>query len=178
MGLCQKWVDWILLCVESVDYNGEKVGHVVPGRGLKQEDMLSPYLFILCAEGLSSLIRKVEGKGDIKGTKICKNAPIITDLIFVDDCFLFFKAKESQAHAMKDILTIYEGASGQSINFQKSEFFCSRNVDNTTKNLISNILGVQQVLGTSKYQGVPSMVGRSRTSTFKFIKDKVWKRIN
>lgn len=75
---------------------------------------------------------------------------------------------------MKDILTIYESASGQSINFQKLEFCCSRNVDNMMKSLISNILSVQRVLGATKYLGVPSMVGRSRTSTFKFIKDKVW----
>jgi len=91
---------------------------------------------------------------------------------------LFFKEKESQAQAMKDILAIYESASGQSINFQKSEIFCSRNVETTLKNSISYILGVQQVLGTGKYLAAPSMVGRSRRATFKFIKGRVWKKIN
>nr|ABN08570.1 WW/Rsp5/WWP [Medicago truncatula] len=36
----------------------------------------------------------------------------------------------------------------------------------------------RQVLGTGKYLGVLSMVGRSKSSTFKFIKDRMWSKIN
>lgn len=182
MGFSQKWISWIMLCVETVDYsvilNGSMIGPVVPGRGLRQGDPLSPYLFILCAEGLSALIRKAEGRGDIHGIKICRNAPIVSHLLFADDCFLFFRAEESEAMIMKEILSTYENASGQSINLQKSEIFYSRNVLEPVENSITNILGVQQVLGTGKYLGLPSMVGRSRKSTFKFIKDRIWKKIN
>jgi len=46
------------------------------------------------------------------------------------------------------------------------------------RNGIANIMGVKQVLGTGKYLGVPSMVGRSKSGTFKFIKDRVWAKIN
>jgi len=38
---------------------------------------------------------------------------------------------------------------------------------------LSRILGVQIVLGTGKYLGLPSMIGRSKTSTFSFIKDRI-----
>jgi len=39
-------------------------------------------------------------------------------------------------------------------------------------------LGVQDVLGTGKYLGLPSMIGRNRTTIFSYIKDCVWHKIN
>jgi ribonuclease HI len=69
-------------------------------------------------------------------------------------------------------------ASGQAISLPKSEIFYSRNVSDALKNNITNILQVRAVLGTSKYLGMPSMIGRDRTATFAYIKDRVWQRIN
>ena len=62
MGFSDQWVKWIMMCVETVDYfvlvNGNVTSQIIPGRGLRQGDPLSPYLFIICAEGLYALIRK------------------------------------------------------------------------------------------------------------------------
>jgi hypothetical protein len=75
-----------MLCVSSVNYstlvNFEKVGPIYPGRGLKQGDPLSPYLFILVTEGLTSLIHKAVASGDIHGVEICKGAPTVSHLLF------------------------------------------------------------------------------------------------
>ena len=39
MGFNQRWIHWMRMCVESVDYsvlvNGEQVGPIIPGRGLR-----------------------------------------------------------------------------------------------------------------------------------------------
>jgi hypothetical protein len=182
MGFCTQWITWIMMCVETIDYsivvNNNTTEPITPSRGLRQGDPLSPYLFIICAEGLSSLMKQAEARGDIHGVKICRNAPIVSHLLFADDCFLFFRASNAEAEVMKNILATYEAASGQTINFQKSEIFCSRNVPGNIQTSISNLLGVNAVLGTGKYLGLPSMIGRSKKAVFSFIKDRVWKKIN
>jgi len=79
---------------------------------------------------------------------------------------------------MRAILSTYERAFDLTVNLQKSKIFCSRNVLTTYHNNIAIILVVQVVLGTGKYLGFPSMIGRSKKSTFSFIKDRIWKKNN
>jgi hypothetical protein len=47
-----------------------------------------------------------------------------------------------------------------------------------SKSNITDIAGVQVVLGTGKYLGLPSMIGRDRNATFAHIKGRVWQKIN
>jgi len=119
MGFDPKWIHWMSLRVESVDYyflvNGETVDPIIRCRGLRQGDPLSPYLFIICVEGLSSLISDADVQNNILGTS-GRGAPPVSHLLFADDCFLFFRAEEEQAQRMKNILLNYEAASGQSIS--------------------------------------------------------------
>jgi len=44
----------------SILINGQPVGNICPTRGIRQGDPLSPYLFILYAEALSSLLHHTE----------------------------------------------------------------------------------------------------------------------
>ena len=87
---------WIMMYVTSVRYyvlmNGSEVGPIIPKRGLCQGCPLSPYLFIICAEGLSALHRQAESSGLINGSKVCRGALSISHLLFADDSFLFFKS--------------------------------------------------------------------------------------
>lgn len=51
----------IMSCVTSVSFsviiNGYPTNSIISTRGIRQEDHISPYLFILCANVFSSLIR-------------------------------------------------------------------------------------------------------------------------
>ncbi|XP_074356116.1 uncharacterized protein LOC141695803 [Apium graveolens] len=181
MGFCGKWVSWIMMCVTTVSYefcfNGSYVGPIIPSRGLRQGDPLSPYLFLLCVEGLSDVLINAAAVGDIHGSQICHLAPIVTHLLFADDSFLFFRAKNEEASRIVALLKEYEYKSGQSVNLQKSGIFFSANVGHQKREELSAILGVHNDLRDSKYLGLPSLVGRSKKRVFSFVKEKVWKKI-
>lgn len=96
MGFCEKWIEWMMLCVKTVLYsiyfNGSEVGPIIPKHSLRQGDPLSPYLFLLCVDGLSNALEQESSSGGIHGCVISHSAPIIYHLLFADDFFLFFKA--------------------------------------------------------------------------------------
>lgn len=109
---------------------------------------------------------------------MCRRAPIISHLLFADDSFLFFRAKDGEAQALKNILTTYAEASGQQINLQKSEIYFSKNVSEQVRMSLINILEASESLGTGKYLGLPSMIGRSKKSIFNYIKERIWRKIS
>jgi hypothetical protein len=79
LGFDQRWINLIMSCVTTVNYrvwfNSDETDCFVPSRGLRQGDPLSPYLFLLCAEGLSSLLAHEEGVGGLQGVRMCRGAP-------------------------------------------------------------------------------------------------------
>lgn len=182
MGFSYKWIQWMMLCVTSVSYSicfqGSNIGPIIPKRGLRQGDPLSPYLFLLCVEGLSLSLKDAANRTTVSGCRICPQAPAITHLLFADDSFLFFKADADEANAIKEVLNRYETLSGQAVNYQKSAIFFSSNVRRDKQTEIKNILQVQRDLGSSKYLGLPSLIGKSKKTVFSYLKDKVWEKVN
>ena len=106
---------------------------VVPQRGLRQGCPLSPYLFIMCAEGLSALFRKAEEDGSLTGVQICPSAPKINHLFFADDSLVFMKVNAASALKLQEILSLYEDASGQMINKDKFAIMFSKGTSNLAK---------------------------------------------
>lgn len=87
-----------MACVSTVSYsflqNGNVFGKVLPQRGIRQGDPISPYLYILCAEGLAGMLNRFEEANLIHGCKVARGAPSISHLLFADDCYFFFKATQ------------------------------------------------------------------------------------
>lgn len=170
MGFGKKWIRWVMLCVTYVSYSisfqGSIIGPIKPTRGLRQGDSFSPYLFLLCVEGLSKALKLAASSGSIKGCKICNSAPAITHLLFADDSFLFFNASISEAEEVRRVLNEYEADYGQAVNYQKSAIFFSSNVRTDKQRDIKEKLGVIRDIGDCKYLGLPSLVGRSKKKVF------------
>ncbi|XP_074360939.1 uncharacterized protein LOC141701175 [Apium graveolens] len=98
-------LEWsfIEMMLESFLRNGEIFGEVVPQRGVRQEDPISPYLYILCVEGLSVMIRKHEECGLLHGCRlqIMHQLSLIYSLKMTATSFL---KKQSKKHILKSVL--------------------------------------------------------------------------
>lgn len=116
LGFCDRWISLIMECVTSlkfkVQFENDLLGPIVPCMGLGQRDPLLAYLFIICAEGVSSLLRKNELAGDLHGIKVARHAPIVSHLFFAYDSFLFRKANSNMAKCrhLKELLAHYKQA--------------------------------------------------------------------
>ena len=73
-------------------WNGEVTEKFVPGRGIRQGDPLSLYIFVLCIERLSHGITQAVVDGRWKPIRLVKNGIPLTHLFFVDDLLLFVEA--------------------------------------------------------------------------------------
>ncbi|XP_062014532.1 uncharacterized protein LOC133731088 [Rosa rugosa] len=167
-------------CVRTVSYsyivNGDPQGHVIPSRGLRQGNSISPYFFLLCAEALSKMILTAEEGNVIHGVKICPSAPSISHFLFTDDAFIFFKAEIDECYALKEIFEQYERASGQLISYQKSSVSFSKNVKRDKQNDLAAILEVLRVDKHDKYLGLPTEQSYSKTEAFNFLNERIRKR--
>ena len=79
LGFQERWVNLIMKCVSTVEYrvriNDEETESFKPTRGLRQGDPLSPYLFLLCTEGLTALLAHAEEIGNIFGSQGLQRGP-------------------------------------------------------------------------------------------------------
>ena len=102
---------------------------------------------------------------------------MITHLFFADDSLLFCKASSQECHQLVEILQLYEAASGQKVNTDKSSVFFSRNALEALKNEVLNVLGPMQNSWHGKYLGLPTIIGKSKIEVFAEIKERVGKKL-
>ena len=182
MGFDNKWIKLIMSCINSVSYsvliNGVAHECITPTRGLRQGDPLSPYMFLLCTEGLTALIVEAERRRKIIGISICRGSPTITHILFADDSVIYYKATEQESRELCEILQKYEEAAGQKINTEKSSVFFSKNTDEETRERVKETLGSMQNAQPGKYLRLPSMIGRSKNQIFNKVRERVGKKMS
>ncbi|XP_075644988.1 uncharacterized protein LOC142615977 [Castanea sativa] len=84
----------------------------------------------------------------------------------------FIEANSQECHKLVEILELYEAASGQKVNTNKSSVFFSHNTTPEIRMEVLDILGPMQDTRHSKYLGLPSVIGKSKIQVFAEIKEK------
>ncbi|GJY86836.1 RNA-directed DNA polymerase, eukaryota, reverse transcriptase zinc-binding domain protein [Tanacetum coccineum] len=132
-GFHSRMVGWIMQCVQTACFticiNGERHGYFKGGRGLRQVDLISPYLFTLVMEMLTLLLqRKIRNSDGFKYHHGCKELKII-NLCFADDLMIFCHGDIKSAGVINDAIKDFSAVSGLHLNMNKSSlFFGSLNI--------------------------------------------------
>lgn len=126
MGFREEWIRKILMCIGLISFgvliNGKPSEPFRPLRGLRQGDLLSLYLFLLCTEGLTSLLSTNVDSNLLTSVKICGRASSLSHLLFANDIVLFYKANMQENRHIIRLLELYEQAARKCIN--KTKNFC------------------------------------------------------
>lgn len=169
LGFDSTLTEWVLQCISTVSYSflidNEVKGEVNPQRGIRQGDPMSPYIFILCGEVLSSLSRKAQQEGLLPGVRVSNNSPRINHLLFADDTMFFTRANQKSCNSLLKILHDYETASGQKINPDKSSISFSARTPKNVQDQVKALLGISKEGGVGKYLGLPEHFGRKRVTS-------------
>lgn len=121
LGFPNRIITLIMQCVKTTSFsvliNGRPKWPIVPSRGLRQRDPLSPYVFLLYTEGLANLLNHVMLDKSLLGIRICRGAPTINHLLFVvcwwqpyflyDKCFDFKQRLEYFAWVCPSFKSVY-----------------------------------------------------------------------
>ncbi|GKU91868.1 hypothetical protein SLEP1_g5682 [Rubroshorea leprosula] len=130
LGFNAKWHSWIKECLRSASIsvliNGCPSRQFGMTKGLRHS--MSPFLFLIVAEGLNGLISEVVKQGLFEGVKIGNGELKLSHLQLADDTLIMGKATKENIWVVKCIMRCFELVLGLKINYAKSQLM-STNVE-------------------------------------------------
>lgn len=105
MNFPTKWIRWMEGCVTTASanvlVNGSPSGEFVLGRGIRQGDPLSPFLFLIAAEGLNLIINRAVREGLMGAIHIGIDKIQISHLQYADDTVFIVDGTRENALVIK-----------------------------------------------------------------------------
>lgn len=169
-------------CVSSATFqvlwNGTKTNEFRSARGLRQDDPLSPYLFVLCMERLGHWIVDAADNREWRPLFLSKGSPTLLHLFFAEYLMLFGEADPQQIDVIKNILNTFFHFSRQKVNMNKSQVFFSPNVPDIVASHVCRKVSFGRVEDLGMYLGLPILPKRVGVGNFEFLVNNVRSRLN
>ena len=112
------------------------------------------------------MIRGAEERGELWGVKVCRNAPMVSHLLFADDSLILMQANKKNADCLSDNLTRYCAALGQKVSEAKSSIFFSSNTEANVKLEVCEVQNIMIESLNDKYLGLPALAGQTEVIVF------------
>ncbi|XP_019240114.1 PREDICTED: uncharacterized protein LOC109220105 [Nicotiana attenuata] len=181
LGFCERFIGMIFDLVGnnwySVLINGQSRGFFKSTRGVKQGDPLSPTLFILAAEALSRGLNSLHQNLYFCGFGLPKWSPKINHLAYADDTIIFSSSDATSLRLIMEILYLYEAASGQLVNKNKSAIYMHHLTDPEVVRKVERITGIGSKDFPFTYLGCPIFYARRRFDYYQPMITKVLDRL-
>ncbi|XP_016199040.1 uncharacterized protein LOC107640007 [Arachis ipaensis] len=181
IGFGRRWREWVMECVGtatmSVLINGSPTKPFKMGRGLRQGDSFSPFLFVLVVDILHRMIGEAVRNDQISPLFVGRDNIELSHLQFADDTVLFCLPEEESVKNYKRLLRCFELMSGLSINFEKSSLI-PINCDQHWVQRMCSLLGCKEAALSVKYLGIPLGANLRLVKTWKPIIEKVEEKLS
>ena len=180
MGFGKKWRSMIYECLSSsklsVLINGSPLKEFFVRWGLRQKDLISPFLFDVVIKGLSILFQKASRGNILKGLQFASGI-FLSHLQYTDDTLIFIPIDIDKLVQVKRILRWFALSSGLLINVHKSSII-DINVNNHLYLPLAMFIFCKSDSLPSKYLSMPLWANPSCISTWKSIIEKFCKRLH
>jgi hypothetical protein len=157
-GFDNHWVDWIMRITYSsflsILVNVIPSQPFSPTRGIRQGDPLSPFLFVIMAEGLGRYLKAYVLEGSLKFLPLHNIHSAPSHIHFVDGTLLLNTLTTQEAIKLNSILIDCVDALGMALNLEKYKLYFF-NTPVAIQNHISHLLGVPKSSLPSNYLGIP-----------------------
>ncbi|GKE58210.1 RNA-directed DNA polymerase, eukaryota, reverse transcriptase zinc-binding domain protein [Tanacetum coccineum] len=180
-GFHPMMINWIMTCVTtskfSICINGEAHVYFQGGRGLRQGDPISPYLYTLVIEVFSLLLaKKIQNANKFKVHYGCKTLQL-SNMCFADDLLVRCNEDVESVGIIKKSMDQVSSISSLFPNMGKSTiFFGSVPLDVQSK--IIQVMHFQVGSLPMRYLGVSLIVKKLGVNDCKCLVDKVGDKIN
>jgi hypothetical protein len=179
-GFGQRWKGWVMSLVKggslAIRLNDENNSYFKPGKGLRQEDPLSPLLFNLVADVFTKILMKAAGNGYLSGLMTSLHPEGVISLQYADDTLLFLSHDYTKACHLKWLLVCFEQLSGMKINYHKNDMI-PINLDEEEAQVYAKKFCCKIGTFPFKYLGVPIHYEKLRREDLQPIIDKILGRI-
>ncbi|KAJ9557688.1 hypothetical protein OSB04_012302 [Centaurea solstitialis] len=180
MGFGEKWRAWINGLISttkcSVLINGAPTKEFRMEKGVRPGYSLTPFLFIIAAEGLNIAFREAQCKNHFKGVSFNNLEADVSLLQYADDAIILGEWDPRNTRNLVRILTCFELCSSLKVNLSKSRLM-GVSVSNVETRSLARWLKCKEGTIPFNYLGLPVGGNMTRSLSCQLVVDKVKGRL-